>query len=78
MRLVLTREARDRLTIELPSEMGGHAARLRDSVLAAQPEIEFLVSGGYVDLDLTFVDMELGDDLRKQPKVTDLRGDDAH
>ena len=78
MRLVLTREARDRLIIELPSEMGGHAARLRDSVLAAQPEIEFLVSGGYVDLDLTFVDMEPGDDRRKQRKVTDLRGDDAH
>ena len=78
MRLVLTREARDRLTIELPGEMGEHGARLRDSVLASQPEIEFLVNGGYVDLDLTFVDVDPGDDRRKRRRVIDLRGDDAH
>ena len=75
MRLVLTREIRDRLTIELPCEMRRDALRLQDAVLAALPEIEFLVRGGYMDLDLSFVDMGLPSDGRKLRRVIDLRGD---
>ena len=77
MRLVLTREAQDRLTIELPVEMGWDAVRLRDAVLDAQPEIEFLVKGGYMDLGLSFVDVDLPVDGRKLRRVFDLRGSDA-
>ena len=77
MRLVLTREARDRLTIEIPVEMGRDAPRLRDAVLDAQPEVEFLVRGGYMDLSLSFVDPDLPADGRKLRRVIDLRGTDA-
>ena len=77
MRLVLTREARDRLTIELPAEMGEDAAALRDAVLDAQPEVEFLVRGGYMDLGLSFVDMDRPPGGRKLRRVIDLRGTDA-
>ena len=77
MRLVLTREARDRLTIVLPGEMDEDAAALREAVLDAQPEIEFLVKGGYMDLGLSFVDMDLPSDGRKLRRVVDLRGTDA-
>ena len=77
MRLVLTREARDRLTIVLPGEMDEDAAALRDAVLDAQPEVEFLVRGGYMDLGLSFVDMDLPPGGRKLRRVIDLRGTDA-
>ena len=77
MRLVLTREARDRLTIVLPGEMDQDAARFRDAVLDAQPELEFLVRGGYMDLSLSFVDMDPPSAARKPRRVTDLRGTDA-
>ena len=77
MRLVLTREARDRLTIVLPGEMDQDAASLRDAVLDAQPEVEFLVRGGYMDLSLSFVDPDLPADSRKLRRVIDLRGTDA-
>ena len=77
MKLVLTREARDRLTIELPGEMDQDAASLRDAVLDAQPEVEFLVRGGYMDLSLSFVDPDLPADSRKLRRVIDLRGTDA-
>jgi hypothetical protein len=77
MRLVLTREARDRLTIVLPGEMDQDAASLRDAVLDAQPEVEFLVRGGYMDLSLSFVDPDLPADGRKLRRVIDLRGTDA-
>ena len=77
MRLVLTREARDRLTIVLPGEMDEDAAALRDAVLDAQPEVEFLVRGGYMDLGLSFVDMDLPPGGSKLRRVIDLRGADA-
>ena len=77
MKLVLTREARDRLTIVLPGEMDQDAASLRDAVLDAQPEVEFLVRGGYMDLSLSFVDPDLPADGRKLRRVIDLRGTDA-
>ena len=77
MRLVLTREARDRMTIVLPGEMDEDAAALRDAVLDAQPEVEFLVRGGYMDLGLSFVDMDLPPGGRKLRRVIDLRGTDA-
>ena len=77
MRLVLTREVRDRLTIQLPREMGRDADSLREAVLAAQPEIEFLVRGGYMDLDLSFVDLDPPPTGRKLRRVIDLRESDA-
>ena len=57
--------------------MDEDAPRLRDSVLAAQPEVEFLVKGGYMDLGLSFVDTELPPGGRKLRRVIDLRGTDA-
>ena len=73
MQVILERDARERLTVVLPRELERDAPSLRETVLAAQPELEFLVTGDYLELDFSFVDAVE----RKQRRVVDLRGSDA-
>jgi hypothetical protein len=74
MQLVLTGDARDRLTIVLPEELEPNESSMRDAVLAGQPDLEFLVTGGYVDLEFSYTFGSESPNSRKLQRVIDQRG----
>lgn len=76
MQLVLTGDARDRLTIVLPEQLEPNDSSVRDAVLASQPDLEFLVTGGYVDLEFSYTYGIESTNSRKLRRVVDLR--DSH
>ncbi|MDA1348307.1 MAG: AMP-binding protein [Chloroflexi bacterium] len=73
MQLVVTGEARDLLTIVLPEELEPSDSSVRDAVLAGQPDLEFLVTGGYVDFEFSYTYGRESADSRKLKRVVDLR-----
>ena len=73
MQLVVTQEDRDRLTIFLPDAMRGDEAAIRRSLLASQPDLDFLVGSRYLDLGFSFVDESYFGKSRKQERVVDRR-----
>jgi phenylacetate-CoA ligase len=74
MQLVLTGDARDRLTIVLPEELEPNEPSMRDAVLAGQPDLEFLVTGGYVDLEFSYTFGSESPNSRKLQRVIDHKG----
>ena len=73
MQIILERDTKEVVTVVLSRELERDAPSLRETVLATQPELEFLVTGDYLELDFSFVDAVE----RKQRRVVDLRGSDA-
>ena len=73
MQLALTRDVRDKLTIVLPEPARSRESRIRDALLASQPDLEFLVAGNYLDLEFSFVDGGDVEGSRKTRRVVDLR-----
>ena len=77
MQLVVTQEDRDRLTIVLPDALRGDEAAIRRSLLASQPDLDFLVGSRYLDLGFSFVDESYFGESRKQKRVVDHRNASA-
>jgi phenylacetate-CoA ligase len=73
MQLVLTGDARERLTIVLPEQLEPNDSSVRGAVLAGQPDLEFLVTGGYVDLEFSYTYGSESTNSRKLQRVVDLR-----
>ncbi len=73
MQLVLTRQGRDRLTVVLPDVLCGDEARMRQTLLRSQPDLDFLVGGGYLELSYSFVREDYFDVSRKRRRVVDRR-----
>ncbi|MCH7786670.1 MAG: phenylacetate--CoA ligase family protein [Chloroflexi bacterium] len=77
MQLVVTQEDRDRLTIVLPDALRGDEAAIRRSLMASQPDLDFLVGSRYLDLGFSFVDESYFGESRKQKRVVDRRNASA-
>ncbi len=78
MQVVLTMNGRERLEVVLPRGIERDAEALRGAVLAVQPDLEFLVGGGYVDFEVSFAAAGNLTGGRKSRRVIDLRGADAN
>ncbi|MCH8108551.1 MAG: hypothetical protein IIB15_00340, partial [Chloroflexi bacterium] len=74
---VVTQEDRDRLTIVLPDALRGDEAAIRRSLMASQPDLDFLVGSRYLDLGFSFVDESYFGESRKQKRVVDRRNASA-
>ena len=73
MQLVLSRETSDKLTIVLPESMRRREAKIMDSLLDGEPDLDFLVESKYLRLELSFVDADYFRASRKLASVVDRR-----
>ena len=73
MQVVLTRNGRDELTIVLPESLADDASRIRASLVSKEPDLAYLVSSGFLGLDLDFVDETYFQSQRKTPRIIDRR-----
>ena len=74
MQLVLDRQDREVMTVVLPESSKSREAQARESLLVSQPDLDFLVGGGYLDLEFLFVDGGFFGASRKVSKIVDRRG----
>ena len=77
MQLVLSKAEGDKLTIVLPDKLQPEESRIRDSLLEREPDLEFLVAGGFLGLEFSFVDKAHFGAGEKLRKVVDPGGDDV-
>ena len=73
MQLALSRESSETLTVVLPEEMRPREARIVGSLLGAEPDLDFLVESGYLEVRLRFVDAGYFHAARKRARVVDTR-----
>ena len=73
MQLALSRHTRERLTVVLPEEMRPAEARIVSSLLASEPDLDFLAESGYLEIELSFVDAAYFHASRKRARVVDRR-----
>ncbi len=73
MQLVLSRETSDELTIVLPESMRPRRAKIMDSLLDGEPDLDFLVESKYLRLEFSFVDADYFRASRKLARVVDRR-----
>ena len=73
MQVVLTTEAQDVLTVLLPDTMRPHEKRMKDSLLADQLELEFLVTSKLALIRFEYVDESYFTGSRKMKLVDDQR-----
>ena len=73
MQLVLSRETSDELTIVLPESMRPRRAKIMDSLLDGEPDLDFLVESKYLRLEFSFVDADYFRASRKLVRVVDQR-----
>ena len=76
MQLVLTRDKTEKLTVVLPEAMSSRRTQIVDSLLAAEPDLDFLVESKYLELELSFVEAGLLRNSRKRSLIVDLRRGD--
>lgn len=74
MELVLTNGARERLTVVLPERLAASRDRIKDSLLAREPDLSFLVAGKYLELEMAFADEARLASTRKPRRIVDRRG----
>ena len=75
MQIVLTKKSRDNIKIILPINLRKNRSYIIKKIFAENPDLEFLVSSGHLDLDLCF-DNEVTK-IRKRQSLVDLRKSDA-
>ena len=73
MQVVLATEAQDVLTVLLPDEMRPNEKRMKDSLLADQLELEFLLTSKLASLRFDYVDESYFTGSRKMKLVDDQR-----
>ena len=72
--VVLSRNGRERMTVVLPGELARFESRIRASLATREPDLAYLVAGGFLDLELVFAaDAHLGGS-RKRQRIVDRRG----
>ena len=59
--------------VAVPEQLEPNDSSVRDAVLASQPDLEFLVTGGYVDLEFSYTYGSESTNSRKLQRVVDLR-----
>ena len=73
LQIVLDRGDTESVTLRLPARLRAAEPAIRKAVLRREPELAFLVGGGFVNLGLEFVDGDEFEDSRKRPGIVDLR-----
>lgn len=73
MQMVLSRDPGEHLDIVLPHSTRTMEKEIRKSLLAAQPDLDFLVSSKHLDLSFSFVEESVLTDGRKTKRVIDAR-----
>lgn len=73
MEVVLSNGARERLMVVLPERLAARGDRIRDSLLAREPDLSFLVAGKYLELDVAFADEARFASTRKPQRIVDRR-----
>ena len=74
MQLVLDRQDREVMTVVLPEASKSREAQIKQTLLGSQPDLDFLVGGGYLDLEFRFVAEGFFGASRKVSKIVDRRG----
>ena len=73
MRLVVSREDKERLSVVLPEGLRRDEASMRLSLIRSQPDVDFLVASGYLMLEFSFVEDDFFADGRKARRIVDER-----
>ena len=72
----LTGNGRDRMRLTLPDSLSTHEPAIVRSIKTREPDLAYLVSSGFLGLDVSFVDGKRLEG-RKAPRIVDLRYSDA-
>lgn len=73
LQVIVSRQTREVLTLVLPDTISGRGQEIMDSVLAQEPDLEFLMDGGFLDIGIKFVDPGHFYSNRKLKHVVDTR-----
>ena len=68
----LSGNGRDRMSVALPNCLAPHEPKIVGSMKTREPDLAYLVSSGFLELDFSFVD-EKGLESRKTPRIVDRR-----
>ena len=68
----LSGNGRDRMSVALPNYLAPHEPKIVGSMKTREPDLAYLVSSGFLELDFSFVD-EKGLESRKTPRIVDRR-----
>ena len=73
--ILLVSDVRDRelLTIALPQSLRQDEARIRQSLVRTQPDLDFLIGSKYLELELSFVEEGFFKEDRKARRIVDNR-----
>ena len=63
---------RDRMSVALPDSLAAHEPAILRSMRTREPDLAYLVSSGFLEVDVSFVD-EKRLDARKSPRIVDRR-----
>ena len=72
----LTGNGRDRMRLTLPDSLSAQEPAIVRSMKTREPDLAYLVSSGFLELDVSFVDGKRLEG-RKAPRIVDLRYTDA-
>ncbi len=75
MQIILTKNSRDNVMIILPVKLRENRSYIISRIFGENPDLEFLVSSGHLDLDISFDDRVAK--IRKKQTLVDLRKSDA-
>ena len=73
MQIVLTRERLDKLAVVVPESLRKNDHKIKQALLKSQPDLDFLVRGGFLNLQVTFTSQNYFDTTKKRKRVLDLR-----
>ena len=73
MQIVLTRQPLDKLAVVVPESLRENDQKIKQALLKSQPDLDFLVRGGFLDLEVTFTTQNYFDATKKRKRVLDLR-----
>ena len=74
MEVILTRNGQEKLTIVLPDQIARDESRIRKALASREPDLAFLMSSGFLALELNFVDESSLGSPRKAQRIQDRRG----
>ena len=72
--VVLSRNGRERITVVLPGDLARFESKIRTSLATREPDLAYLVSGGFIDLKLVFAADGGFAESRKRRRIVDRRG----
>lgn len=72
----LSGNGRDRMSVTLPDSLQADEAAIVRAMKTREPDLAYLVSSGFLELDVSFVDKK-GLGSRKAPRIVDRRHSDA-